>query len=69
MNVYLLRSQAVWGKDEKSQNRPQDGWKLTDILLLSLNTEHLDARTDIPNFMKSYIMVDLLTVDHREVDT
>jgi hypothetical protein len=50
MNVYLLWSQAVvWRKDEKSQNIPQDGWKLMDILLLSLNTEYLDARTDIPN--------------------
>jgi hypothetical protein len=69
MNVYLLWSQAVRGKDEKSQNIPQDGWKLMDILLLSTNTEYLDARTDILNHMKICITVDLLTADQRETDT
>jgi hypothetical protein len=67
MNVYLLWSQAAREKEQKSQNNPQDGRKLTDIPLLGLNTEHLDARTDIPNFMKICAMVDLL-IDYREAD-
>ena len=40
-----------------------------DILLPSPNTDHLDATTDVPNFVKICIMVDLLTEDHRQADT
>jgi len=39
-----------------------------DIVQPSLNTGHLDATTDIPIIVKICIMVDLLTVDHRQAD-
>ena len=68
MNMYLLWCQVVREKGQKSQNIPQHGWTLMDILLLTLNTKHLDVRTDIPNFMKICKMVYLMIPDHREED-
>jgi hypothetical protein len=44
--VFVMEPGSTGKGQKKSQNIPQDGWKLTDILLLTLNAEHLDARTD-----------------------